>query len=511
MYHQRSERLGIFFSALIIAIGGIIYELIIGTVSSYILGNSVLQFSLTIGLMLFGMGLGALIAPKIKADPASFFVCNEALIALIGGSAPVLLLAVFATQLSFYIFYIVLVVIIGILIGMEIPIMFKILTEKNKEVEILSRILALDYIGALIASLAFPLLLLPYFGLIRTAFLVGILNVLIAILILFSFRRMIVYKKILGAFCGVVITILSFGLYHAHTIALHLDQHLYYDEILYSAESPYQKIVLTKFKNDLRLFLDGNIQFSSIDEYRYHEPLVHIPMSIAPHRNSVLVLGGGDGLVVRELLKYDDITTITLVDLDKEITALASTHPLLKDLNHNALLNNKVVIRNVDAMEFLMNTEEYFDVIIADLPDPNNESLAKLYSTGFYALTYKRLAEDGVFVTQATSPYFSNTAFWTIKATMDSAEFITFPYHVQVPTFGEWGFVMGLKNYTDVTKTEIANTISTRFLSNEGIPSLFTFDKDLRYKSTTEPTPSTIDNPSILDAYSEDAKRWMVK
>lgn len=505
MVADTRSKIGVFFAALVLALGGIIYELIIGTVSSYLLSDSVLQFSLTIGFMLFGMGLGSLISPKYVARPESSFILNECLIALIGANAPVLFFWVFNRGLNLYPLFFVVVVVIGIFIGLEIPLMFGLLRAKEDGAKILSRILSLDYLGSLIASILFPLVLLPKLGLIRTAYLVGLLNACAALFMYVSFYRTLQRPKLVGALLVGSILLLSSGAIYGNRLGQTLEQGMYRDQIILSEQSAYQKIVLTKFKDDIRLFLNTNLQFSSVDEYRYHEPLVHVPMAAASSPKRILLLGGGDGLAVRELLKYNGIEEITVVDLDPAMTNLGKTHPLLVSINKGSLNHPHVTVRNEDAFHFLRDTTSTYNVILADLPDPNDEGLAKLYSREFYELIKRRLSADGAFLTQATSPYFSNQSFWLIQRTVAAAGFETLPIHTQVPAFGEWGMILGTHRRIDSAKLEI--NLPTRYLSPAILPTLFLFDQDLLAKAPRADV-STILQPSILTTYTVEANSW---
>lgn len=500
------RQVGIFFSALIIALGGIIYELIIGTTSSYLLGDGVVQFSLTIGFMLFGMGLGSILAPKLTAKPETAFILVESILGLIGGSAPVILFWIFNHQWSFYPLFIALILVIGLLIGLEIPLMFSLLKKKTDGTVLLSRLLSLDYVGALLASIFFPFILLPKLGLVRSALVIGIGNCLIACLMYALFYRELKARRwVAGVVLGATLLLagqLAFSNYLTQT----LEQGVYKDEVVYAEQSRYQKIVLTKFREDIRLFLNANLQFSSVDEYRYHEPLVHIPMAAARNARRILILGGGDGLVVRELLGYPRLEAVTLVDLDPAMTELAKKHPLLTSLNRLSLHDPRVQVINRDAFLFLQETEEMFDVIIVDLPDPNNEGLSKMYSTEFYALALRRLVRDGAFVTQATSPYFSNATFWMIARTMESSGFEILPYHAHVPSFGEWGFILGTHDSLS-PETLIITPTSTRYLIQPILSTLFLFDPDLVQQTDATET-NTLIMPAIMQVYSKEASRW---
>lgn len=499
------RQVGIFFSALIIALGGIIYELIIGSTSSYLIGDGVMQFSLTIGFMLFGMGLGSFFAPKLVAKPESTFVLVEALLGVVGGSAPIILFWIFNNRLPFYPLFILLILGIGILIGLEIPLMFSLLRKKSDGTVLLSRLLSLDYIGALIASILFPFVLLPQLGLIRSALVIGLANTLIACLMYTLFFEQLKSKKWIGLVVACAALLLGGELVFTGVITQKLEQGIYKDEVVYAEQTAYQKIVLTKFREDVRLFLNANLQFSSLDEYRYHEPLVHVPMAVTRQAKRVLVLGGGDGLGIRELLKHPGIESIVLVDLDPRMTELAKTHPLLTAMNRNALEHPRVHIVNQDAFLFLRETTTTFDVIIADLPDPNHEALAKLYSVEFYGLAKRHLAQDGAFVTQATSPYASNETFWMIERSLETSGFETTPFHVHVPSFGEWGFI--LATHSKVRPEASALETTNQFLTTEILPTLFVFDPDLQPR-TSSTELNTLDRPLIMNTYAREAARW---
>ena len=192
--------------------------------------------------------------------------------------------------------------------------------------------------------------------------------------------------------CFVVLALLGAGMVFADRISSAADNSFYADEVIFSRNTPYQRIVLTKWKDDLRLFLNSHLQFSSRDEYRYHEALVHPGLAALPGAHRVLVLGGGDGLAVREILKYPSVQSITLVDLDPEMTHLFSTHPVMSALNQHSLTNPRVHVINTDAFRWLDTNTEQYDFIVADFPDPTSYALGKLFTTAFYRLAAKHLA-----------------------------------------------------------------------------------------------------------------------
>jgi spermidine synthase len=271
------------------------------------------------------------------------------------------------------------------------------------------------------------------------------LNVAVALVLIAKFKREIVSVALLRTWAMVVFGLLLVGFVFSERILSFSESMAYSDPVILSRSSHYQRIILTKRKNDLRLFLNGNLQFSSSDEYRYHEALVHPAMVRAESINKVLVLGGGDGMAVREVLKYPEVDSITLVDLDPEVTKLFRENHLLNALNDSSLLHPKVNVLNEDAFLWMKKSTNYFDVIIIDFPDPSNYSIGKLYSTAFYRTVYPRLQPHGVVVVQSTSPYFAPKSYWCVNETMRDCGFQTIPFHTYVPSFGEWGFLMAMK------------------------------------------------------------------
>jgi spermidine synthase len=484
----------------------IIYELLIGTTSSYFLGDSVKQFSLTIGIYMASMGVGSFFSRMISDHLLlEKFIAIEILLGLLGGiSVPALYFA-FAYTNSYQAVMIVFTIAIGVLIGLEIPFLARIMEQFYTLKVNLSNILSIDYFGALIATLIFPFFLLPFVGTFRSSLVFGLINMLIGFLILFTFAEKINIsrKKILWGWNISIFLLILVLLFLSGSLLETWTNNLYQDRVILSKESKYQNIVLTKNKKDIRLYLNGNLQFSSIDEYRYHEPLVHIPLSFSK-QGIVLILGGGDGIAVREVLKYPGIKKIVLVDLDPAITDIATKNQHILAINENSLKHPKVSIHNQDAYTFLLKNRSAFNVIISDLPDPSNTSLTRLYSREFYKLIRLNLSHDGIFVTQATSPFYAKKAFWCIKNTVASAGFQSvIPYHVSVPAFGEWGFV--LASDRKLILDEIKIQVPTKYLENQTLKKLFFFEKDLR---ETEVSISSLDKPLILTHYLSGWKYW---
>jgi spermidine synthase len=466
----------LFISVLLIAACGLIYELVAGTLASYLIGDSVFQFSTVIGTYLFAMGLGSALSRYLNRGLVYRFVWIELTLGLIGGFSSALLMLAFAYTQGFELILYALVIVMGVLVGLEIPLLMRILKDRFEFRDVIAHVLTFDYLGALGASLLFPILLVPRLGLVRSALFFGLINVGVALWTTFLFAAQLPEKRILRIACLVVLCGLGVGIADAKYISAAAEDNIYADEIILTRETKYQHIVLTRFKDDLRLFLNSHLQFSSRDEYRYHEALVHTGLAAIPNPRHVLVLGGGDGLAVREILKYPQVEKITLVDLDPEMTKLFSSNPMLSVLNQKSLLSSRLQVINADAFPWIDSNADSFDFIVIDFPDPTNYSLGKLYTTAFYRAVARHLSAQGFIVVQSTSPMFARDSFWFIAETLKQAGLQTFPYHVYVPSFGEWGFVLA-GTHAYVPPTTVPSGL--RFLTAEGIPTLFQFPPDM--------------------------------
>ncbi|MDR6561601.1 MULTISPECIES: polyamine aminopropyltransferase [unclassified Arcicella] len=470
------------FAVFVIATCGLIYELIAGTLASYLLGDSVTQFSTIIGVYLFSMGVGSFFSKYIEKELLAWFVKIEILVGLVGGTSSSILFLVFDKVASFQIVLYFLIGLTGILVGLEIPLLMRVLEKSKFEFkEIVSKVFTFDYIGALLASVLFPLIFVPYMGLIRTSFFFGIFNTIVALIVCHQFSTDLKNKFALKLSAWTVLILLLIGFLTSDKIMSWSESMAYQDKIIFAKSSHYQRIVLTRNRKELKLYLNGNLQFCSTDEYRYHEALVHPGMSTNPHIKKVLVLGGGDGLAVRELLKYKQIQKITLVDLDAYMTDLFKTNTLLTSLNQNSLMHPKVNVINTDAFQWVRNTNERFDFIVIDFPDPSNFSVGKLYTNTFYREVGKLLNDNAVLVVQSTSPYVAPKSFWCVNNTLQSIGLQTQPYHCYVPSFGEWGYVLASKKSFQVKNSLIPNL---KFLTTDSFDQMAYFPKDMQAVNT---------------------------
>jgi spermidine synthase len=433
------------FSVFVISTCGLVYELTAGALASYLLGDSITQFSIIIGVYLSAMGLGSYLSKYIVRNVISVFIEIELLIGLIGGCSAAILFSLFEITVHFKPLLYLLLGMTGVLVGLEIPLIMRVLKSKFEFKDLVSKIFTFDYIGALFASLLFPIILVPHLGLIRSSFMFGIINVLVALWALHLFRREVPQPGALAAAGGLLFLFLTAGVVYSGTILQFTETLGYKGNIIFAKTTRYQRMVITRENDSLQLFLNGNLQFNSRDEYRYHEALVHPGLQSLREPKDVLVLGGGDGLAVREILKYDSVRSITLVDLDPDMTKLFQQHEMLVRLNQGALNSPKVRIVNADAFVWIRENSRTYDFIVVDFPDPSNFSLGKLYTNTFYRFLGRALSDDGLMVIQSTSPFVARRAFWCVVNTLKSVGLSVTPYHVYLPSFGDWGYVIASK------------------------------------------------------------------
>ncbi len=465
-------------------LAGIVAEYVMATLASYMLGNAVLQWALTISLMLFAMGIGSRFSRYITANLLDAFIAIEFALSLLCSISAVLIYSasIYIQNITPIIYLIS--ICIGITIGMEIPLATR-LNEYFEELRInISTVMERDYYGALLGGLLFAFIALPYLGLTYTPIILGLTNFLVALLLFASNVKRLKFKRVLTFLSIIVPFILIFLYFISEPIILYGEQSKYVDRVVYTEQTPYQRIVLTRWKDNYWLYLNGNEQFSSYDEERYHEPLVHPAMNLALSRENVLILGGGDGLAAREVLKYPDVKNIVLVDIDPAITRLAKENPIFLQLNKNSLGDKRVNVINEDAYIYLKNNDNLYGAIIIDLPDPKTVGIARLYTRQFYQLALRHLIRGGVMATQATSPFFSKRAFLSILKTMRSIGIPAIAYHNHIPTMGEWGWVLGMntkKIDSEGLKKRLLNTdlskIETRFINNNALLSILNFGK----------------------------------
>jgi spermidine synthase len=483
-------------SAFAVATCGLVYELLAGTLASYLLGDSVTQFSTIIGTYLFAMGVGSWCTRFFRKDLLAHFARIEVLVGLVGGCSALCLFWIYGHVIHFRVALYGTVFTIGALVGVEVPLLLRILNGSMEFRDVVARVFAADYVGALLAALLFPLLLVPELGLVRTGFLFGVLNVAVAIVLLWKLQpNPILWAS--RAFAVLTLAGLALGFSLGEQGQSYAESNQYPGQVIYAASTPYQRVVLSSVAGEMQLFLNGNLQFSGRDEYRYHEALVHPAMTRAAAPRKVLILGGGDGLAAREVLRYPGVEQIQLIDLDPGVTTLFQRTPWLQRLNNDSLNSGKLRITSADAFEWLRDRPDRFDVVIIDFPDPSNYSVGKLYSTSFYRRVAAVLSPGGVVVVQATSPFVASKAYWCIVATLAAEGFATKPYHALVPSFGDWGFVLATRSPWQEPR---ALPPGLRFLDEQTESTLFVFPRDTQVREVE----ANRLNDQVLVRYFED-------
>ena len=480
---------------------GIIYELALLTLSTSLNGGGIIATSLIVAGYIAALGAGALLVKPLLHWAAIAFVAVEALLAIVGGLSAAALYVMFSFVGGSLLMLALGTALIGALVGAEVPLLMTLLqrgrtagaTDTGRT---LANLNAADYLGALIGGLVWPFVLLPHLGMIRGAAATGIINLLAAAVVsIFLLRRVVSTRQLITALgaLGLALALLATLLVRAQDIETTSRQRLYADPIIACRQSAYQEIVVTRRGNDMRLYLDGGLQFSTRDEYRYTESLVYPALGAGAH--SVLVLGGGDGLAARELLRTPGVDKIVQVELDPAVVELARS--TMRYANGGSLDNPRVHVVTGDAMKWLRDTTSpSFDAIIVDLPDPDTPVLGRLYSTEFYALVSRALAPGGLMVVQSGSPYSTPIAFWRTISTITAAGYAVTPYHVYVPTFGDWGFGLARRGDKAPQPALPRDAPPLRFLNPSVLDAASVFAPDVQPRPLE---PSTLEHPRVVE------------
>lgn len=499
--------LALLASVFVVAACGLVYELAAGALASYLLGDSVLQFSTVIGTYLFAMGLGSWASRLLERQLVAQFLRIELLVALAGGLMPAALFSAHASlppglTAPFRVLLYAWVGGIGVLVGLEIPLVMRILKSQFREryalKELVSQVLTFDYLGALAVALAFPLLFVPHLGLVRTGVFFGLLNAAVAVWALWLFRGTLRAWRAHALACAGTLGLLLAALAGAEHLTTWAEDRFYGEPIVLRESSAYQRVVVTAGAGGVRLYLNGNLQFHSRDEYRYHEALVHPALAAHGAPRKVLVLGGGDGMAVREILRHPGVQAVTLVELDPRMTRLFSTEPMLTALNGGSLKDRRVTVVNEDAFGWLDRSTDTWDVVIVDFPDPTSFALGKLYTTSFYERLDQHLSAGGYAVVQTTSPLIARKSFWTVAATLEAVGLQTVPYHAHVPSFGEWGFIIASHR---PWRMPAALPAGLRFLTPEGLSALLQFPPDM---ARVPAEPNRLSNQVLVQTFEEE-------
>ena len=483
---------------------GLIYELALLTLSASLHGGGIVATSLIVAGYVAALGAGALLVKPLLGHAAITFIAVETLLGVIGGVSAAAMYVAFSFIGGSLWVLVAGTAVIGALVGAEVPLLMTLLQRGRTAGaadagRVLANLNAADYLGALIGGLAWPFLVLPQLGMIRGAAVTGMINLAAAAIVaVFLLRTIISRRQLVSALAVLTAAALTLTalIVAADGIQATTRQRLYADPIIAHRQSAYQEIVVTRRGTDTRLYLDGGLQFSTRDEYRYTESLVY--PALRDGARSVLILGGGDGLAARELLRMPGVQTIVQVELDPAVIELA--RGALREANRGALDDPRVDIVVDDAMTWLRTPDALpaggFDAVIIDLPDPDNPVLGRLFSREFYALVTRVLSVDGLVVVQAGSPYSTPNAFWRTVSTLGSAGFAVTPYHVHVPTFGDWGFALARRGSSPPTPTVAEDAPPLRFLTQQVLDAATVFPPD---NAPQDLAPSTLDNPRIVE------------
>ncbi|WP_318208081.1 polyamine aminopropyltransferase [Streptomyces sp. SJL17-1] len=484
---RRTVRFPVLAVVFVCAACGLVYELELVALASYLIGDSVTQASVVLSVMVFAMGVGSLLAKALRCRAAVGFGLVEAGLALVGGTSAMVLYAAFAWFGESRYVLVAFSLAIGVLIGAEIPLLMSLiqrgdrsgrsgrkasLGEQDDAAGTVADLFAADYVGALVGGLAFPFLLLPWLGQLTGALVTGAVNTVAGGgLVLWVFRRDLTSRSraLLVAVNVAVLAVLATATVLVDDFEQAARRAVYGERVRVAVHTELQEVVVTGGpEGPPDLFLDGRLRVAGEDEHRYHEALVHPAMNGAHAR--VLIVGGGDGMAAREALRYPGVRSVTVVELDPGVVRLARTDPALAALNAQAFRDPRVRVVHADAFRWLRGLrgaterlQERYDVVISDLPDPGITPSTKLYAQEFYGLVAQVLTPAGRFAVHAGSVTDRPRTYWTVDATLRAAGFATRPYSAsgRPPGFaagpdradraagtgrgpGDWGFLLAV-------------------------------------------------------------------
>jgi spermidine synthase len=514
---------------------GMVIEYVLSTMSSYINGSEIESFSLTIAIMMGMMGVGGWAQRFVSdANLIEKFAYLEMTLAVVGAFAPIATYLVFSYAPEHYqLVYYAFAMSIGFMVGFEIPFITRVNETYTKKLsDNLSIVFAADYLGALVGAFVWVYLLLPHMNIAQIGFVLSVLNFAVAMMTYVYFKRGYLFDKKRPLVLMIVVpALLVFGGLNAVDWAKVADQKMYPDPIVMSTKTKYQQLTLTHnpINNDTRLYINGGTQFSSVDEVRYHEALVHIPAAIFQGElRRVLVMGGGDGLAVRELLKYDNLA-IDLVELDEQMFDWALTQPRMKQLNGGAFDHfNRITPENYDRLQAVVSrrtgagehrviftdaanfinahtharADLGYDLVILDLPDPHSLAINKMYTKQFYRRLMSVLSDGGVVVTQATSPFHAKDVFLSIGMTLRDAGYNALPYRHSIPSFGEWGWWVASRKGLSLSPLRV----ETAYLTDRLARASFEFGKGALHSPSAK--VNSLLEPHLVRMYQQ---AWKVE
>jgi spermidine synthase len=494
--------------AAVIAGAGVAYELSLMLLGTVTVGSTEQANAIVLGTAMLGMGLGAATGSRLAARPVTGFVRIEIALALLGAGAAPGLYWTWARLDAFWGPLLAVTLIIGACIGAEMPLLAAMNDRLADQApaRVVADYTAADYFGALIGAVTFAFCVRPLFGLVAGTVAVAAVNVVAAaaVAVIVPEPGRWPARTIGAGAAGLVILAVV-----AEPVVADGRQHLFRDPIIASDDTGIQDLTVTSRVHpggviDTRLFLDGDLQLSSVDEYRYHEALVHPAVSGADGGGAgeVLILGGGDCLAAREVLRHQEVEAVTMIELDPRVVGMMRSVPELLALTGGACDDERLTIVTDDAFAWVDRRagdpdRRHYDAVIIDFPDPDAPALGRLYSVELYGRMASLLRPDGLMVVQCGSPFFAPEAYWTCAATLEAAGWTTLPYHVDVPSFGDWGFHLAARGRE--VEVELEPLPDARFLDPDVFAAAQVFPPDTS-RANFDVEPSTILDPTIVAA-----------
>ncbi|MFT7598384.1 MAG: spermidine synthase [Acidimicrobiales bacterium] len=484
----------------IIAGAGVAYELSLMLLGTVTVGSTERANAIVLGTAMLGMGIGATTGGRWADRPVAAFVRIEVTLALLGASAAPALYWTWARLDAFWGPLLGMSLAIGVCIGAEMPLLAALNDRLSRQhaAEVVASYTAADYFGALVGAVAFAFFVRPIFGIVQGTVIIAGVNLIAAAAVPFivpAHNRRWVFGWVGAGVLGLIGLALA-----GPPIVDNGRQAIFRDPIVASAESGVQQLVVTSRVHpggvvDTRLFLDSDLQLSSIDEHRYHESLVHPAVTGA---RDVLILGGGDCLAAREALRHDSVEVLTMVELDPTVVELMRTVPELALLQQGSCDDPRLTIVHDDAFAWIgRQPADQYDAVIVDFPDPDTPALGRLYSVELYGQLRQLLRPDGLIVVQCGSPFFAPRAYWTCAETLEAAGWSLLSYHVDVPSFGDWGFHLAAEG--EMPKPSLPDLAGLRFLDRDVFAAAKVFPVDVR-RERFDVEVSTILDPTIVVA-----------
>lgn len=443
---RRGLLLGLTF---VVAFCSIVYELIYSEMLRVLFGGTVLRYSITIGLFLFSLGVGAFCFRYLSDTERNFFRTEVAL-AVAGPLGLLLMVGVnsapwiqfpLKSELVLVVSHLPIVV-VGVLSGLEIPFLSTLVDSSG---DAFSEVLGVDYFGSLVGTVVYALVFYPTLGLVTTIFVLGLANAVVALL--FAYQGGFKSSSVPVVVACLLVTASYGGVIAAGESAERAVEETYIGASIESQYPPgqvsvqiqdvrrtaHQRVVIYNRTlaaatdrprhSEQCLRLDGQLQLCDSWVQSYHRGLVDAPMGMFPHRpdTRVLLIGGGDHIAMNRLRKYN--VTVDQVDLDGEFLEYTKNHPYFEQYHDNAYTYDRLTTYKTDALTHLRTTDRQYDLVLLDLPGARNDDMLPVYSTEFYRLLRGHLTDDGIVVSWGYDRSAYSTHYVTYMNTVRAAGF----------------------------------------------------------------------------------------